>query len=526
MMRRLRRVSTAEPVLLSLLLVAAAGFYLVFILRTGFHLHGQVYFTLIDDAMVSMRYAHHLAQGQGLVWNLGENPVEGFTNPAWTLFMALVHTLPLPVSKTSLAVMIASALILLANIAVVHRICRVLNPRATFASWIAAGITAFYFPLIFWPLRGMEVGLLVLLIDLAILVAIGLRRDSRITGVVLLGAILLATLIVRLDSILQVSIVVLYVGTVRKLRLSRTGLLIAIVVVTLFGILYLQRTYFGDALPNTYYQKMAGTSAWIRIRNGLLMFLQHALRDTLVMALFVAGGVLISKAIRTREAVFLAALFLVQCAYSVWVGGDYAEPEVDAANRFITQGMPALIILFSLAADSVFSVALAKQSRLSGGGRGLQAAISIGAIVAVLLVISGKPWLAWANDNAPLLRADIRRVKAGVAIAQNTSPDVVIASHAAGQIPYYSDRKTIDLLGLNDPVIAKGPLAGPFYPGHDKWNYAYSIGQLRPDLIADNWIRLGDYMRGNPAYQQLGNGMYVRRDSTLVNVAGLLKSYP
>ena len=32
---------------------------------------------LFEDAMISMRYARHLAAGHGLVWNIGEAPIEG-----------------------------------------------------------------------------------------------------------------------------------------------------------------------------------------------------------------------------------------------------------------------------------------------------------------------------------------------------------------------------------------------------------------------------------------------------------------
>jgi hypothetical protein len=97
--------------------------------------------------------------------------------------------------------------------------------------------------------------------------------------------------------------------------------------------------------------------------------------------------------------------------------------------------------------------------------------------------------------------------------------------HAAGQIPYYSGRTTIDLLGLNDPVIAKGPVSGPFYPGHDKWNYVYSIQQLQPDVIADNWIKLAAFMKGQAEYRRLDNGIYVRKGSTLVDAQSLAQEY-
>ena len=41
----------------------------------------------IDDAYISLRYAHWLLEGEGLVYNPGER-VEGFSNPTWVLLMA------------------------------------------------------------------------------------------------------------------------------------------------------------------------------------------------------------------------------------------------------------------------------------------------------------------------------------------------------------------------------------------------------------------------------------------------------
>ena len=45
--------------------------------------------------MISMNYAKHLAGGYGMVWNIGEAPVQGFTNMGWMLWMALLHHYPL-----------------------------------------------------------------------------------------------------------------------------------------------------------------------------------------------------------------------------------------------------------------------------------------------------------------------------------------------------------------------------------------------------------------------------------------------
>jgi hypothetical protein len=47
--------------------------------------HGAFYF---DDSFISYRYARNLAEGHGLVWNVGEGPEEGYTNLLLILLLA------------------------------------------------------------------------------------------------------------------------------------------------------------------------------------------------------------------------------------------------------------------------------------------------------------------------------------------------------------------------------------------------------------------------------------------------------
>ena len=105
-----------------------------------------------------------------------------------------------------------------------------------------------------------------------------------------------------------------------------------------------------------------------------------------------------------------------------------------------------------------------------------------------------------------MLRTDIQRTRLGLHIQQHTDPEAVIAVHAAGQIPYYSERTVIDLLGKNDRVIAQGPPAAAFAPGHNKWNYAYSLLELKPDVVADNFNKLRGFMQDQTLYIELPNG--------------------
>jgi hypothetical protein len=503
-----------ERKFLNLLLAAAFIFYIAFIIGTSFVVNNERYFTLVDDAMISMRYAQHLAQGHGLVWNIGEAPIEGFTNPGWMLYMAFLHLFPIPASKISLAVMLTSVMVLLANIIITYRIAETLLPDSKYAPKIAALVTAFYFPLVFWSLRGMEVGWLTLLIDLSLWLAISKNKN------VLISVLLAAIILTRMDAMIPAILIVLYLFAKDK----RSAIIPAIsILVTAIAILWFQKIYFGDILPITYYQKVTGFSAIDRIRHGILVFNQFATRDTLFLFLFSLAALFFYKLERNREALLLLGIFIAQCAYSIYVGGDYAEPETNAANRFITQGMPALIILFSWMTSRILSDLITGQPQKIFSTRGVNPAIPIA--LGILLIISGEAWFNYAIDNAPLLKADIRRVKLGLHIANNTSPEAVIAVHAAGQIPYYSERATIDLLGLNDPIVAKGLGHGEFYPGHNKWDYDYSIGELQPDLIADNFTPLAEFMHGNQQYTKLATGIYIRNDSTLVDANGLSKDY-
>ena len=64
--------------LISLLLIASTVYYAV----------RYVDFSIppFEDAAMLMRYAQHLADGHGIVWNIGGHPVDGATD---FLFMAV-----------------------------------------------------------------------------------------------------------------------------------------------------------------------------------------------------------------------------------------------------------------------------------------------------------------------------------------------------------------------------------------------------------------------------------------------------
>ncbi|MEO0601062.1 MAG: hypothetical protein AAF211_06475, partial [Myxococcota bacterium] len=47
-----------------------------------------LWFWYIEDAAITFAYSKHLAMGEGLVPFIGGERVEGYSNPAWTFFLA------------------------------------------------------------------------------------------------------------------------------------------------------------------------------------------------------------------------------------------------------------------------------------------------------------------------------------------------------------------------------------------------------------------------------------------------------
>jgi hypothetical protein len=86
--------------------------------------------------------------------------------------------------------------------------------------------------------------------------------------------------------------------------------------------------------------------------------------------------------------------------------------------------------------------------------------------------------------NALDLRLGSGWAKTGLILRETTPPGARIAMFGAGNTAYFSHRYGIDMLGKMDPVIAHQEPHGYFLPGHNKWDFAHSVGRLRPSVMA------------------------------------------
>lgn len=111
-----------NQIALSLLTIGFVIWAGLFIYRSSFiAIDGQRYFSLFDDAMISMRYAWNLSHGEGLVWNPGEY-VEGYTNLLMVLLMSLSAFIFDNKRFAVLAIQVAGILFMLGNAYLTMRI--------------------------------------------------------------------------------------------------------------------------------------------------------------------------------------------------------------------------------------------------------------------------------------------------------------------------------------------------------------------------------------------------------------------
>lgn len=476
----------------ALLLVISAIYMGVYIYKTSFVSAGTRYFVLFDDAMISMRYAKNLAEGHGLVWNPGETPVEGYTNPLWVVFMAFFHLFPIPAPKISLAIQISGAIFLLLNLYFVKRIAETLSDNALIPL-LAVTLTAFYIPLLNWGLQGMEVGVLALMLSAAILKTLDTLKEDQFSPWPYL--ILGISTLVRIDMAVPFLVVIGFSWLFdSKHRTQHLLWGVGSLAFFLLGQTLFRLLYYGEPLPNTYYLKMSGFSLLTRIKRGVFVLYEFVWDFNWV--LFVLPFVVLVFRF-DRQTLLLALVFLGQVAYSVYVGGDAWEHK-GGANRYIAVSISQFFILFVYAWDQIIQAlrARVKDNPLPKkplGPIGLIALVLVSMVNFNFVQNNPRNLERWLLQRQPLfVEANKYYLDIIHAVEKVTTPQARIAVVTAGSIPYFSERPAIDLLGKNDAYIANQPSHIPnnladVRPGHMKWDYDYTIGELKPDMILQLW---------------------------------------
>jgi hypothetical protein len=520
--------------LFRLVVVSFLVYAALFIYRTSFVIDGERYFSLFDDAMISMRYAKNLAHGFGLVWNPGGEAVQGYTNPLWVIYMSLIHLFRISESKVSLVIQATAALFLACNLYFVRKIALEVSEGSETVALGAVLLTASYFPINNWSLQGMEVGVLVLVISIVSWRAV---RDFTvsISAYVLVGV----AIWIRPDMVVAGAALIVFLATVDPIHRRQHLIWGSLIVVSFYAAQALfSLWYFGDALPNTYYLKLTGYPAGLRITRGLYVlgrFIWNA-------NVFVFAVPFIVAVRRDRRIRLLLWMLIAQMVYEVYVGGDAWE---SLGSRYVCIAMPGFFVLLSYGlyrASQLLADTLKEEIRSASVAKiNWKTAIFTVFIVVSMInlnaVTFNSPYSLDSLSQALLISPPFlsghggendREVHLALLIRKITAPEAKIAVVRAGTIPYFSDRYSLDELGKTDSHIAHELMKEPpglnrfisFEPGHMKYDFDYSIGQLKPDIVVQLWqpvegvpTKLEDLDRYYKGVRLQGQCVYLREDS-------------
>ena len=443
-----------------------AGFGAGFIYQSSVVAEGQRYFCLLDDALISMRYAANWSNGEGLVWNPGER-VEGYTNFLWTVVLALCHLPGLSPSNTCLLAQVLGLVVLwccLAATVVLAQSCRLVPPVAC----CAVVLVGAYYNLAFFSLFAMETGLLTFFVTLALAGAVGaVRRRRGDAGWVLWFA---PALLVRYDVAPLMLFAFAYV--LMHVRSGHRRMAMGLLGVTfVMGAHVLWRhSYYGSWLPNTYCMKLTG---W-PLNERLVCGLRQTLVTASVLGVPLVLAVLAALTRPQRWQPMLMGCFVLTVAYQIYAGGD-----VWPLDRFIIPATPGL---FVLAAQGIHCITLIFLRRKTGiGGTAVRAAAAV-LTVAAVNVRHWDHWLLIARPQST--GGNVMNIRYVLALRKFADPDVTIAVSWAGLVPYYSGCHTIDLLGKCDAHIARLPAQPDSrWAGHTKFDLAYSLDTYKPDIV-------------------------------------------
>lgn len=408
-----------------------------------------------DDAFISFRYARNLAEGHGLVWNVGER-VEGYTNFLWTLCLAPSFWLGADVVAYSYALSLAAF------------VCTLLAAYGTAASlWddrraggVCALLLATHFSFSCYATGGMETQFVAAWATGSLWFLSRWLKAGQAPMAMCAALSSACAVMTRMDAVLLLAPLWAWAlkdawsaGRVRKLLLPGVvggGLVVA-------WMLW-RHAYYGAWVPNT---------ATIKISSGCGMWVRGAAYVAIFYALYgyVLAVPLCARALwtRARDPVFacLAGAVALWNLYVVSVGGDFMEfrmmvPMLPLALALLSGGLLACrwrwAVVFGLVALSAVQ-ATVERKPASANKSGFRYPLFESKYRLQNRVVERK---VVADALVSAFGSDRRQIKIGIC--------------PAGVIPYYSEMPTMDLLGLNDREVARdGRRLEPFVAWRGQW---------------------------------------------------------
>ncbi len=444
--------------------------------------------TPAEDAFILFRYADHWAAGHGIVWNVGEKPVEGATDFLWLALIALGTRLtrdPVVVSFSVGGLFIAS------TVAIVWIAARQLL-RLPFVAVTAATLSYLATPAAIHVVNGFSPPMFacLLLFETLCLLLLLLNHDESRLRWALASGMLLVGLTRPEGNAFNLAVLVVYVAASRRTSQAvwKQSIVPVLLLYVLPGMAYFlaRWSYFGLPWPLPFLVKGLGHDPRARVIVANLADL--AMKQGVVVAL-VAIALLRKIGDRPEgRAVAISALpaGVLLISYLPFVQSQ------NVLNRF--QFPPVAVLLTLLAVRAGFQARELdfRSARLSAG-----------------LLAAATAWSA--VSVVPIPEPRMETIPLGRALGALSDRSLTLATTEAGRLPYYSRWRTLDSYGLNDPSVATAGLT------YDHWlKYAPDLVLIHPPR---SWNPYTQAVPSDGGSHQREMMEHMRRDGTYELVA-------
>ena len=498
---------------------------------------------LVDDALISFTYARNLAEGFGLVAQPGRPPVEGFSNPLWTLLFVPIFWLSsnVPLWPAKFLGLVFTFGTFVFGCKIVYRIT-----SSGLVGMVAMALLATDTSFVVWNVSGLENALYGFEVAALTYMCLATIDDPSRRLALAAGLLAAAAALTRPDGVVffvlwpLALIVRLGARSEAPAGVARPFFtyLAAFAVPTL-AYKAAALAYFGSIVPNTYYAK--GGPTFTNLRH-LLAANQSLLAKgfELVRAPFGFGWATLFVFAACWAAILatkrhVAPLLMLSAATALALLIYILLPfDWMAEYRFATP-------FFALVYPTVISVLWVAGDALPVGK-----VLSRRAPVIALLTVMA--WVSVANHQFRLIRFYRDPTVPYAEIAElygkrfNRAAEILGLDHASLLLPdlggslFYSKLKLIDLAGLTDPTIAKNLRT------NKPALYDYIFNQVKPTFIhtREYWAAISDLDASNQfradylplreavdpeasayAGRTIYSGDYVRRDSVAGRAAAL-----
>jgi arabinofuranosyltransferase len=456
-----------------------------------------------DDAYISLRYARNLARGHGLVWSPGSDEF-GYTN---FLFAALeAPLLKLGLSGEAAAGLLSVPFSLAALLLAVGMVRRLTGGRGVA---LAAGLTmATHSSYSAYASGGLETSMQTFLVLLTYWLVWRYTDGPAIRRAWPAGLSAALAMLCRLDSVVLLAPAMLWPwwrawrGQGRNgggIRQESAAMLVMSGLPTLATLLFLAwcHSYYGFALPNTFYAKAVGQESAVGF--GLYYvrtFLEAQAWFPAILALLTLAGFAVGRVAGARmEPILLVLSWAIGLwlAYVLYVGGDFME------FRLLVPVIPMYVIIG-------YTVLGRLPGRVAGLVTPLVLVLAVGANLYHRNIYDGFSVLIESTTalHDPMTRPHTSWVATGEALHRlfhtGSPQDVRIATRAAGAIPYHSDLPTVDQFGLNDRHVAMHGLPHAARPGHRRIASTEYLWERGVNVVVDHPTFVCDGDPGSPRF--------------------------